>query len=235
MRHGINEYHIIGLCRTFKLLAAHFVKLVFKSNPLFERGFLRFDHGKRQLSLRMGRIIHAHYGAARNERMASEHAFDMRREYLMSVKKRYHALYSSLYVDKAVGVHVADIAAVYPQLSVGMTAYDVFRFSLVIEVAEHDRRAAYADLAFFAVVKLIIRAGLKYADSRCQQRIADRQALEVSVAAAGCSPEKEDSGSLGFQESCLALPRDRHSSCRRRFRRCGKSLGQIRRPFPCCS
>ena len=95
----------------------------------------------------------------------------MGRKHLVSVKACDHALYSALYVDKSVGIHVADIAAVDPQSAVGVAANDVFGLGLIVEVAEHDRRAAYADLALFAVVKLIIRARLKYADGRCQQRI----------------------------------------------------------------
>ena len=58
------------------------------------------------------------------------------------------------------------------------------------EIREHlakmNTSGRVADLAIFAVVELVGRAGREDADGGGQQRIAYRQALEVSVAAAGC-------------------------------------------------
>ena len=118
--------------------------------------------------------------------MAAEHALYVGRKDLVPVEKCYHTLDSALYVHEAVLIHLSYIAAVYPRGAVGMGLYHVIRLALIVEIAEHYRRAAYAYLALLAVTELLCRAGFEYAHSRRQQRISYGKALEIAVAAAGC-------------------------------------------------
>lgn len=109
----------------------------------------------------------------------------MSREDLVTVKEGYHPLDPALYVDKAVGVHVTYITAVYPKSTVGVSADHLVGLLLIVEITEHDRRTAYADLTLLIVGELTIGVGSEYAYRSRQQRIADGLAFEVAVAAAG--------------------------------------------------
>ena len=118
--------------------------------------------------------------------MHTDDALDLHRENFMSVKTGYHALYSALYEDKAVGVHAAEVARMYPHGAVRVRHHDLLGLLGIVEIAEHNGRAADADLALLTVVELLGRARLEYCNIRSQKRITDAQTLEVAVAAARC-------------------------------------------------
>ena len=131
-------------------------------------------------------IRNTYNGAALHIADHADDAFYLHREYLVPVKAGYHTLYPALYEDKAVLIHAAEVARMYPHGAVRVRYHDLLGLLGIVQIAEHNGRAADTDLTLLAVVELLGRARLKNCNICSQKRITDAQALEVAVAAARC-------------------------------------------------
>ena len=70
-----------------------------------------------------------------------------------------HPLDALLEIDKAVLVHQAQITGVEPKLAVGVAAQGLRRFFRVVQITQHHRGAAEADLALCSRSYFVGRAG----------------------------------------------------------------------------
>ena len=113
-------------------------------------------------------VFDADYGTVLDHWVITDICLHVDGEYLVTVETDDDVLDPVFDVQEAVNVHIANVAAMDPDLAVGVLLHNIIGFRLIVEVSLHHGRSRDADLAFFAKAQFVCGTGSKDTYGGCQ-------------------------------------------------------------------